>query len=150
MKRPGEDEMDEERAERKARKERAGNITAGLIMVTIGVVFLSEQLGLVLSLKHIWMYWPLVLIGIGVTHIIAGTGEDGEGWVGGLFHIFLGTAFLAINFRWFGFGWATGWPLILVAIGASMMLKAAFPSARRRRRMQEPSGATVVEEERHA
>jgi hypothetical protein len=141
--------MDEERAERKARKERAGNITAGLIMVTIGVVFLTGQLGLA-SLRDLWEWWPLVLIAIGLTHIIAGTGEDGEGWVGGLFHIFLGTAFLAINFRWFGFGWATGWPLILVAIGASMMLKAAFPSARRRRRMREESGATVVEEERHA
>ena len=140
--------MDADRAERKARKDRAGSITAGMILITLGAVFLSGQLGLA-SLRDLWMWWPLVLIAIGIAHMVLG--NDGEGWVSGLTNLFLGGVFLAINFRWFGFGWGDGWPLIFVAIGASMVMKAMFGRGRRRRdRDPDASGAVVVEEERHA
>jgi len=137
--------MDAEKAERRERKDRAGNITAGLMMLTVGVLFLTGQLGLA-SIHDLWHWWPLALIAIGITHMVIG--QDGEGWVSGITNVFLGVAFLAINFQWFGFGWRTGWPLVLIAIGASLMLKAAF-GVPRRRRFREESGAVVVEDERH-
>lgn len=125
------------------KNDRAGNVTAGLIMVTVGVLFLTGQMGLA-DIGLIWRYWPLALIAIGTTRLVMG--ED-DRWGSGFTNLILGFVFLGINFHWMGLGWRSGWPLVLVGIGAGMTLRALFGRPRRKDRPE--SGAVVVEEERH-
>lgn len=130
-----------------SRKEgdRVGQVTGGVVMVTLGVLFLSGELGIA-NIHIMWRYWPIVLIVIGLAHLALGRGDDRYG--SGFTNLLLGLVFLAINFHWMDLGWGTGWPLVLVAVGAGMMLKALFTPRRPKRR--DDSGATVAEEERHA
>lgn len=118
-----------------------GNVTAGLILVTLGAVFLGRQMGLV-EIAFLWRYWPVVLITLGVAHLVYG--EPGERIGGAVLNLFLGLAFLAINFNWMGLEWRSGWPLILMAVGAAMTTRALIG----RRHPEAASGAEVVEEDR--
>ena len=127
--------------------DRAGSVTAGLIMVTVGVLFLTGQLGLA-DIGTLWRYWPLGLIAVGITHIVMG--RDGDQWGSGVSNVFLGLVFLAINFGWMDLSWRTGWPLILVAIGATMVVRAFYGQRRPAVRPEvRPESGAVVEEERH-
>lgn len=125
-------------------KDRSGNVTTGLILMIVGAVILAAQFDLV-SFRQIWRYWPAALIVLGLVHVFMPRPDDR--WTGGVMNILLGIVFFAINFGWMGLDWGSGWPLILVAIGLSMTLRAMFGSRGGARRGDE-SGATVVEEER--
>lgn len=125
--------------------DRIGNITGGAIMVTLGLLFMSGQMGLA-EFGILWRYWPAVLIVIGLAHLLFGEGGDRYG--NGFMHLFLGIAILAINLHWMDLGWGSGWPLVLVAIGAAIVMRALLtPPTQRKPRPD--SGAEVVEEERH-
>jgi len=119
----------------------AGAITTGLILITIGLVFLFSQLDLI-SVHAVWRYWPLALIAVGLSRLMAGGGW--ECGLNGVTEVLMGVAFLAITFHWWGIGWREGWPLILVSVGLGTMTRALA-----RRPAPRSSGATVVEEERH-
>lgn len=123
------------------RGERAGAITGGVILLTLGLLFLSGELGFG-DIRSLWRYWPLVLVAIGLGKLAMGEGEER---LGGLTELFLGAAFLAITLHWWDLSWGSGWPLLVVAVGAAMVLRSLFAPRPRR----PASGAAVVEEERH-
>jgi len=102
----------------------------GLFLIALGGAFLLERFDL-LSLPSWGKLWPVILIVIGI-------GQLAEGRFGSsVQHVLTGFWFLACGFDWYGLTYRNSWPLLLVAIGAGMVIRAisgedAYRRARKR------------------
>ncbi|HRG59437.1 MAG TPA: DUF5668 domain-containing protein [Bacteroidia bacterium] len=99
------------------RAHRRGKISGGLILITIGAIFLLRELGT--PIPHWILSWKMLLIVIGIFIGFKHNFETG-GWI---IPILIGSAFLIQDFfpdfrltHYF-------WPIILIAIGIIMILK---------------------------
>jgi len=95
---------------------------AGFLIVAGTLLFLGN-LG-ILPIRHIWLYWPLLLIGFGVSKIV--NGPDLAMRLFGALFTFLGVVFLLINLEILHIRSHDGsWPIsiLLIAIGATMLIK---------------------------
>ena len=106
-------------------------LAIGLVIMALGVTILLDRAGVVSIYGH-FIFWPFVLITIGLIKLLKrrATGRREGGW-----WLFLGVWLLlndmdVLRFR-------TSWPLILVAIGVSIVWNAVFPRARRAARNAE-------------
>ncbi len=98
-----------------------GRLVAGVILLSFGVLFLLDNFGLV-NAGDVFRYWPLILIGLGLTRLLApGRRED---YVGGVVLLFLGSVFLlrALDVSWFRL--RSIWPLLLVVLGVGLIWRA--------------------------
>ncbi|MGH9367619.1 MAG: LiaI-LiaF-like domain-containing protein, partial [Thermoanaerobaculia bacterium] len=98
-----------------------GRLVGGGIMLGLGVLFLLDNFGIV-DAGDVFRYWPLILLGLGVTRLIApGRAEER---VGGIVLTLLGGVFLlrALHVPWFRL--RTIWPLVLVVLGAGLIWQA--------------------------
>jgi hypothetical protein len=94
----------------------------GLVLVGLGVLFLLENVGL---LGPLGAWWPLILFAIAAGRAI-------EGRIGGaLFFVLLGSWFLAVTHHWYGLTYENSWALVLVAVGASLVVRALTGEANR-------------------
>jgi hypothetical protein len=98
----------------------------GFFLVALGSVLLLDRFGMV-SIPELGRLWPLILIVIGVTRVAVGRPASSVTF------FLLGAWFLACEFDWYGLTYSNSWPLILVAIGASMVLRAIVGEGGRRR-----------------
>jgi hypothetical protein len=98
-----------------------GRLVGGGILLGLGVLFLLDNFGIV-DAGDFFRYWPLILLGLGVTRLIApGRAEDR---VGGIVLTLLGAAFLlrAQHVPWFRL--RTIWPVVLVVLGGGLIWQA--------------------------
>lgn len=118
--------------------DRTGGMTAGIVLISIGLLFLADRfdwLDLGPSWSW-WQWWPVILIAVGLAKFLPGhTASDRAGAV---FTILLGTWFLAVMNDWYGLSFSNSWPLVLVAIGGSMVARSLVDRGSRRRR--DPGG----------
>ncbi len=95
------------------------NIVFGLILTTVGVLFLLHNFD-VFYVYDIWRYWPLLLIAAGLSKLLWGRG--GERMFGAV-AVFIGSVFFIDNV----FGWHVHlgqlWPVILVIVGISVVAR---------------------------
>ena len=95
------------------------NIVFGLILTTVGVLFLLHNFD-IFYISDIWRYWPLLLIAAGLTKLV--WGRAGERMFGAV-AVFIGTVFFVDNV----FGWHVHlgqlWPVILVIVGISVITR---------------------------
>jgi lia operon protein LiaF len=99
-----------------------------LALIAIGVLFLLNNLKIGLDLEYLIRdWWPLLLIGLGITQVLRGMSRR-RSMAGGLMLILVGIAFqvhrlcpeIAVGelFR-------TYWPLALVVVGISQLMVVA-------------------------
>jgi hypothetical protein len=89
----------------------------GLFLLALGGVLLLDRTGLV-QIPSIWRFWPSALLVMGVCQIF-------EGRLGsGAMLVLMGLAFFAAEFGWAGLAYHTFWPLLLVAVGVGIVIKA--------------------------
>ena len=94
------------------------SLITGLVLITIGVVFLLDRFGLV-NAERIWNFWPLFFVVPGFIKL-AGPGSLGDRmW--GAFLVFFGTVLILHEFGKFPYGWNYLWPLFLVMAGVLLM-----------------------------
>jgi Domain of unknown function (DUF5668) len=98
-------------------RKQASQVTAGLLLVALGLLFLGQRLNLISGLD-ISRMWPLILIVVGVGKFF-GPRADGEPR-GGVWLMFLGSLFLAHTFRVLTLD--RSWPLFIVAGGVSILI----------------------------
>lgn len=98
-------------------RNQASQITAGLVLVGLGLLFLGQRLHLI-SVVDITRLWPLILIAIGVARFF-GPRMEGQPR-GGAWLMFIGALFLADTFHVLSL--SQSWPLFIVAGGVSIML----------------------------
>jgi hypothetical protein len=96
----------------------------GVFLIALGVLFLLERMG-VAGFRDIGAWWPLILVVVGITSLV-------QGRVGSaLTMILLGGWFLAVTNDWDGLTYANSWPLVLVAVGMGIVVKALTGEDRR-------------------
>jgi predicted membrane protein len=101
-----------------------GAIFGGIVCL-VGVLFLLDHLG-VISVDHLWRFWPLILIVVGAAHIA----ERGrQQW--GAFLMVIGTLFLLDSLNIMRFHWAELWPIVIIGVGG-MMIWNSIQGQRRR------------------
>jgi predicted membrane protein len=98
-----------------------GRIFAGLVIIVAGVIFLLANMNKLDFGDFISMYWPMILILIGLSHLLT-SGFRNAGVA--LFLIAIG-AFFQLN-NWGVLGgrvWAYFWPLLIIAAGLWIIFK---------------------------
>lgn len=96
------------------------NIVFGLILVVVGTIFLLHNLG-VHYFEQFWNLWPVALIALGLAKSFGGRADERTfGWV----MVFLGVVFLARYTFGFDIRMRNWWPMILVLVGVSIIMRA--------------------------
>jgi len=95
-------------------------IVWGLVLILVGAVFLLDRLGF-LDIHDMWQYWPLLLVFVGLTRMIAAE-SPGE-FTGGLWTVFIGGWLFAVFDDRFDFTLRNSWPLLLIGGGLIMVIK---------------------------
>ncbi len=94
----------------------------GFFLAGIGVLLLLQNLG-ILYVDDLWDYWPVILIVAGLAKAINNWGFMGRVW-GGIV-AFIGVIFLLRNLGLVHvIIWNYFWPVILIAVGIGMLLRA--------------------------
>jgi len=96
----------------------AGRFVAGAILIVLGVLFLLDNLD-VLNAREVLRFWPLILIALGLTRLLAP--RRPEDLTGAVVLLFLGGVFLlrTLHVPWFRL--RSVWPLLLVLIGGMII-----------------------------
>jgi len=98
-----------------------GGVLFGLLIMGFGLLFLLRNLNII-YVDDIWQYWPVILIVIGVSKLVSPRGSHDI--FPGLVIGGIGTYFLLSNLGIiYGNIWQYLWPLIFIALGASMLIK---------------------------
>jgi len=98
------------------RRSNAARIVVSVILIGAGVLLFLSNLG-ILPVRHVWILWPALPIGIGVAHMVNARNSGSRVW--GLFLILFGSLFLFLNLGWIHIRSHDGsWPFSLLLIGA--------------------------------
>lgn len=98
-----------------------GGAIIGLAMIGIGGLFLLRNMG-IFYFDNIWSFWPVILIALGLSKLVAGGGN--YNLIPGAVLTTIGSLLLLRNFGYLH-GSIGGyiWPAILIAVGASMLMR---------------------------
>lgn len=98
-----------------------GGAIFGLLLIGGGTLFLLRNLGIV-YFDNIWQYWPVILIAIGGSKLVAPR-HSGE-FTSGIVLTGIGAIFLLRNLGiLYGNVWGYIWPAVFIFIGARMLLR---------------------------
>jgi hypothetical protein len=114
--------MEPERGERSMK-----SLVWGVFLIVIGGAFLLDRLHVV-NLPSIEEFWPLVFVVIGTIHFL----ERRPG--SAVTFILMGAWFMACTTGWNGFTYGNSWPVLLIAVGTGIVLRALTGEDARRRR----------------
>lgn len=96
------------------------NIVFGLILVVVGTIFLLHNLD-IHFFDQFWNFWPIALLALGLSKAFSGRSDERTfGWV----MMFLGAVFLARHTFGFDVHMGQVWPVILVIVGISIVMRA--------------------------
>jgi predicted membrane protein len=97
------------------RRNRAGSIWPGVILVIVGTVILLGHMGII-SMDRVWRFWPVLIIAVGAVRFVDGCNRFSSAMV-----MLVGTLFLLGNLGYLRFSWAELWPVVLIAAGLAMI-----------------------------
>jgi hypothetical protein len=109
---------------RRARRGSTGRLALGLVLLALGALMLSDNLGLDLPIR-LWNLWPLVVVGLGAIKML--WPGDAEERTSGFWILTGGLYCWISSWRLFGLHWGSAWPIFLIAIGVQIVLEGAFP-----------------------
>ena len=122
----------DEGVERELRRRATKSLVWGIFLVALGSAFLLDRLHVV-DLPSLGSLWPAVFF-------VIATGHVAEGRLGSaLTFTLLGAWFFACEFGWYGLDYGNSWPLVLIAVGAGIVVRALRSEPRRREREGGPS-----------
>jgi predicted membrane protein len=101
----------------------------GLIVITLGVLFTLDNLGILDAVVYL-RYWPVILVIIGAVKIWNAR-RDGHGWFGGLIFLGIGSYMLVNRIAYFEIDARMLFPLFLVFLGGYMVWRGFSRNASR-------------------
>jgi hypothetical protein len=118
-----EDAMEMEK-EKEDRRRQTRSLIWGLFLIALGSAFLLDRMG-VLDLPPLGQMWPLIFIVISASQLASG--RPG----GAVMFLLVGLWFMACEFGWYGLTYHNSWPLLMVAWGIGIVIRAFTGEARR-------------------
>lgn len=106
--------------EARKRHKRVTAAVFGVILIGMGVVFLLQNFGLV-DAGDIGSWWPVILIGFGISSLIAP--RDAGDPAGGAILTALGSFFLLRKLDVIDWRFRDVWPVFLVLAGVALILR---------------------------
>lgn len=97
---------------------RVSRLIGGGLLLLVGALFVLQNLG-VLSAGWIGDYWPLVLVWLGLSRLLAP--GDGSRLLPGTILLLLGVLFQLDRLELVGFSFGDLWPGILIAAGLALI-----------------------------
>jgi predicted membrane protein len=104
------------------RSDTMSRLVIGVSLIAAGVLFTLDNFG-VIAIGNFWMFWPLILVAVGVTKLFA------RSFLTGVALVMVGGLFLARNFGALHFRLSYLLPLVFVFIGLRIVF-ANRPGAR--------------------
>jgi predicted membrane protein len=101
-----------------------GAIVGGVVCL-VGLLLLLDHLNII-SVDHLWRFWPLILIAVGAAHL---TEPERRPW--GAIVLLVGTLFLVNSLNILHFDWSSLWPIVVILVGG-MMIWNSLQAQRRR------------------
>lgn len=96
-------------------------IFSGLLFLALGLFLLAGNMNLFPLRLTLSLWWPVILIVIGLKHLIVFRGS--RAWVGSLFWIGSGVLFLSSTLGYLNIGFVRLiWPVMLIWLGVSIFL----------------------------
>ena len=105
------------------RKIDAAALAGGISLIVLGVLFLLDRLRVADFGDVFRYYWPMVFVLIGIPKLF----RRRTVW-SGLWFITLGTWLQIARLKLFGLTYGTAWPLLLIAFGAGIIIRAVVES----------------------
>jgi predicted membrane protein len=114
----------------------SSGLIIGVLVIIAGVILLLDQFGIV-NADHLWPYWPIAVILVGLSKFFQCQTRGGRVW--GAIITFLGVGLLLENLNIAYMRWEAVWPTVIIAIGGFM----AWNALNSPRRGGEPGANTV-------
>jgi predicted membrane protein len=111
----------------------------GLILIAIGTLFLLDHMDII-HLGSLWKFWPLILIALGLSKLLA----EHNRVAGGIL-ILVGAYFQLNHLGILNLSWNTFWPVLLI-VGGILMISSRFELGRFRTAYTSPIGQEVLNE----
>jgi predicted membrane protein len=102
------------------RKGVSRQVVLGMVAIGMGVLFLLDNLA-IWDFHHAIAFWPVVFIAVGAIKLFDTSSSDGY-FLGGVL-ILVGVLMILNRMGIVYFTWRTVWPVLLIALGASVLYK---------------------------
>jgi hypothetical protein len=119
------------------RKRNIWQLGVGVFLVIAGCILLLDRFD-IFTFGSAWRFWPLIVITVGLGRVA--DAHDSRERSKGFFWIFIGSWLLAAELHLFGLTYHNSWPILLIGVGVSMLVRSTFGTSRH----------TVVTENTHA
>ena len=113
--------LEDKMRRRQYRHSGGSGIVIGAIIVLVGLALLLDNMGIV-RFHDIWRYWPVLLIVYGVSRAVSCQAVSSLIW-GGVIAL-IGAFLLLDNLDIITFNFDYIWPLLIIAFGLSMLVRA--------------------------
>ena len=107
------------------RKLDTAGVIGGMLLIAIGTLFLLDHLGYADLHDVLHHYWPMVLVVLGVTRFA----HRRKAW-SGVSLIVIGLWLQITTLHWWGVTFESSWPLLLIAWGAVIVIRALLRATR--------------------
>jgi LiaF transmembrane domain len=104
-----------------------GQILIGAILLLLGTAMLLDNLD-VIQIGSIWHHWPALIIILGIGKFLQA--ESPRERISAFWFMFIGAWLYISVFRLFGLSFHDSWPLLLVGLGASMVMRSSLATRR--------------------
>jgi predicted membrane protein len=96
-------------------------VVLGVLVIAMGMLFLLDNLA-IWDLRRAIQFWPMVFIVVGVVKLFDTSCADG--YFFGAVLILVGVLMTLNRLGYIYFSWRTVWPVLLIALGGSVLYKA--------------------------
>jgi predicted membrane protein len=96
-------------------------VVLGVLVIAMGMLFLLDNLA-IWDFHRAIQFWPMVFIVVGVVKLFDTSSSDGY-FLGAVF-ILVGVLMTLNRLGYIYFSWRTVWPVLLIALGGSVLYKA--------------------------
>ena len=103
----------------------AQGVVWGGIVCLVGVLLLLDHLGLI-SVDHLWRFWPLIPMAVGAAHLA----DPGRRQWGAIVFL-VGALFLLDSLSIMHFHWSELWPVVIIGVGGMMIWNSVEGQRRR-------------------
>jgi len=111
----------EDRMRNRRYRSSGSGIVIGAIIVLVGLGLLLDNMGIV-QFRDVWRYWPVLLIVYGVSRILSCQAVASLVWGGAV--ALIGALLLLDNLDIIQFNFDLVWPLVIIAFGLAMLVRA--------------------------